>query len=195
MNCNVLIKIIFILQDGNLSHEDQLYWKDVAIKNANKETKALQVKYDELNEKLEEALKEASSAKHELEKHKEKVDDLEQRQSEVDNDKLDKLNKVLELRDEEIEHLKVTLNTKEKKLAEFNSSTKKLKAENKKLLNLEAKLETERVTAASKVEQLEEQYASLEAQCANLDSQVNFFIVLNSHNSSSHILFNQNNLK
>ena len=62
-------------------------------------------------------------------------------------------------------------------------------------MNLEAKLETERVTAASKVEQLEEQYASLEAQCANLDSQVNFFIVLDSHLSSSHILFNQNNLK
>ena len=177
----VNLLMLFQLQDGNLSHEDQLYWKDVAIKNANKETKALQVKYDELNEKLEEALKEASSNKHELEKHKEKVDESEQRQSNVDSDELDKLNKVLELKDEEIEHLKVTLNTKEKKFAEFNSSTKKLRAENKKLQNLEARLETERVTAASKAEQLEEQYASLEAQCANLDSQVNLNFQLRSY--------------
>ena len=103
---------------------------------------------------------------------------MEKSQTKFDSKKVGDMSKTLDLNKEEIEHLKITLRTKENRIGELNSSNKKLKAENKKLQSSKEKFESERLDAAFKMEQSEEQFVTLEAQCANLDSQVNILYYL-----------------
>ena len=99
------------MKDGNLSHEDQLYWKDTAIRNCEKELKSVK-SLRETDEKtifnLGKQLEEANAS---LEASKSQCKGLETKLSQdlASKEEHSKLTKDLDNKNAEIKHLKMSL--------------------------------------------------------------------------------------
>ena len=137
-------------KDGKLSHEDQLYWKDVEIRNRDKDIKALTTKLkdaeNELNKKSKSLIDDISELKKANSKCSEMEKQIKNLQRELESGELK--NKVDDLQEEntnqknEITHLKNTLSFKSKDLAAIKSKAGSEKAElEKKALLEKAELE------------------------------------------------------
>jgi len=136
------------MKDGNLSHEDQLYWKDVTIKNSNKEIESLKTHTNKLSTEI-------SNLKVELSKTKERVEICKGEGADTGSN--DTLINTISQRDGEIKHLKITLDNKIKNHAKLHISLQDLKIDLKKNKVEKEKLEKEKKKYLTKMEDMEEQ--------------------------------------
>jgi len=137
------------LKDGNLSHEDQLYWKDVAIKNKEKEAKSLKTGLEEKEVKLAELGKEVGAGASQIKKLKEKCTQLDKMIDDQEQAAHKKLAEVEELKKQdenhtnEIKHLKIALSQKTKELSSINTTAVCQKAELDRLMREHEKCKSE----------------------------------------------------
>ena len=136
------------MKDGNLTHEDQLYWKDVAIKNGEKEIKQLKVGEEEKIKEISELQKKFSETRSDLEGWKRKFEDLESKTSastseSVSTEKYEELKNDLGNRINEIKHLKITLNQRLLEYSRVKSTALLQKAEMERLMKENGSLESE----------------------------------------------------
>ena len=152
------------MKDGNLSHEDQLYWKDTAIRNCEKELKSVK-SLRETDEKtifnLGKQLEEANAS---LEASKSQCKGLETKLSQdlASKEEHSKLTKDLDNKNAEIKHLKMSLTQRTKDLNQVNSTAVCQKKELDILSEEKGRLETENNEAASKLDALAARAAGLE---------------------------------
>jgi len=154
-------------QDGKLSHEDQLYWKNVEIKSRGKEIKNLNEKLEEKSAELEEHKNLLTSTEAEIMIFKEKVAAFEK------NEVSGKGNDIKQcelLTDEntnlknEILHLKMSLNQKKTDLSTLKSTALCQKTELDRLLAENEKFESDYSLAVAQLETLKNKNAEIEGK-------------------------------
>jgi len=154
-------------QDGKLSHEDQLYWKNVEIKSRGKEIKSLNEKLDEKSAELEEHKNLLKSTEAEIVVLKDKVDAFEKN---VVSGEEDDIKKSQELTNEntnlknEIMHLKMSLNQKKTDLSTLKSTALCQKTELDRLLAENEKFESDYSQAVAQLETLKNTNEEIEGK-------------------------------
>lgn len=155
-------------QDGKLSHEDQLYWKNVEIKSRGKEIKTLNEKLDEKSTEIDELKELLKSSEAEVTKYKEQVANLEKRIDSTQNNVDIKQNEVLfeentNLKNE-IMHLKMSLNQKKNDLSTLKSTALCQKTELDRLLAENEKIESDYSQAVAQLETLKNTNTDIEGR-------------------------------
>merc|ERR1712179_209730 len=154
-------------QDGKLSHEDQLYWKNVEIKSRGKEIKSLNEKLDEKSAELEEHKNLLKSTEAEIVVLKDKVDAFEKN---VVSGEEDDIKKSQELTNEninlknEIMHLKMSLNQKKTDLSTLKSTALCQKTELDRLLAENEKFGSDYSQAVAQLETLKNTNEEIEGK-------------------------------
>jgi len=142
-------------QDGKLSHEDQLYWKNVEIKNRGKEIKNLTEKLDEFTKELGESKNSVLAAETELKNAKSMISDLENQlcTTSVAKDPM-KNEEFVTNQKNEIMHLKMSLNQKKTLLSSMKSTALCQKTELDRLMTENEKFESDYSLAVAQLETL-----------------------------------------
>lgn len=146
------------MQDGNLTHEDQLYWKDVAIKNKEKEVKSLKSAVEEKEQKiadLEKAEEESAALIKAVEGKNSQLEDristlevlVQKSTAEVEDLKKQVVNQT-----NEIKHLKISLSQKTTELSSINTTAICQKAELDRLMRENEKFESDYSRAITQLE-------------------------------------------
>lgn len=165
------------MKDGNLSHEDQLYWKDVAIKNGEKEIKTLKAEQEEKIKEISEIKKELSETRSDLEMMRSKVRDLESKNPSSSSDTVSKeryqeLENDLRNRINEIKHLKITLNQKVLEYSRVKSTALAQKAEMERLILENESLESDYSQVITNLETMKNVNKDLEKKMTTKNQEI-----------------------
>lgn len=172
------------MKDGNLSHEDQLYWKDVAIKNCEKELKSVQAAQETSEKAISELTKELDDEKSTSDLYKTKCEEFERKSLEesVTKEQFDKIEKDLVNKTNEIQHLKITLGQRIKDYSRVNTTAVCQKKELDRLMEENERLESEYSQAIAQLETLKNSNLDLEKKVSAQNCEIQ---KLNSNNSVS----------
>jgi chromosome segregation ATPase len=146
------------MQDGNLSHEDQLYWKDVAIKNKEKEVKSLRTELDEKEARSAELQKEITESEGKIKALEAQNTSLDEsvvsltKEGQKSAGELIDLKKQVGNQTNEIKHLKIVLAQKVQELSSINTTAVCQKAELDRLMRENEKFESDYSKAIAQLE-------------------------------------------